>query len=139
MSANKTYTLGRQERLKSRKKIELLFRDGKVMNLYPFRVSYLLTEEKNLQIGVGAGKRYFKKAVHRNKIKRLLREAWRLQKNELLEITNEQQKGLDVFIVYVGKELPSFSEISTQVKQVIDRLISFINKEGNNSSTRKSE
>jgi len=139
MSANKTFTLGRQERLKSRKKIELLFRDGKVMNLYPFRVSFLITEETGLQIGVGAGKRYFKKAVHRNKIKRLLREAWRLQKNELLEKTNEQQKGLAVFIVYVGKELPSFSEISIQVKQVIDRLITFINKEGNTISARKAE
>ncbi|MFM7855567.1 MAG: ribonuclease P protein component, partial [Flammeovirgaceae bacterium] len=99
------------------------------MNLYPFRVSYLLTEEKGLQIGVGAGKRHFKKAVHRNKIKRLLREAWRLQKNEVLEKANEQQKGLAVFIVYIGKEMPSFSEISTLVKQVIDRLITFINKE----------
>lgn len=137
MASNKTFTLGRQDRLKSRKKIELLFKDGKVMNLYPFRVSYLLTEEKGLQIGVGAGKRHFKKAVHRNKIKRLLREAWRLQKNEVLEKANEQQKGLAVFIVYIGKEMPSFSEISTLVKQVIDRLITFINKEGNNSSVLK--
>jgi ribonuclease P protein component len=139
MASNKTFTLGRQERLKSRKKIETLFRDGKVMNLYPFRVSFLITEEKGLQIGVGAGKRYFKKAVHRNKIKRLLREAWRLQKNELLEKTNERQKGLAVFIVYIGKEIPSFSETSIHVKQVIDRLITFINKEGNTISARKAE
>jgi ribonuclease P protein component len=134
MAANKTFTLGRQERLKSRKKIELLFRDGKVINLYPFRVSFLLTQEKGLQIGVGAGKRYFKKAVDRNKIKRLLREAWRLQKNELLEKTNDSQKGLAVFIVYIGKEIPSFSETSIYVKQVIDRLFAVINKERNTIS-----
>jgi ribonuclease P protein component len=134
MAANKTFTLGRQERLKSIKKIELLFSDGKVMNLYPFRVSYLISEEKGLQIGVGAGKRHFKKAVHRNKIKRLLREAWRLQKKELYEKTNDSQKGLSVFIVYIGKEIPSFSETSIRVKQVIDRLLAIIYKEENHIS-----
>jgi len=134
MTPNKKLTLGRKERLKSRKKIDLLFREGKVMNLYPLRVTYLKTEEQDLQIGVSAGKRYFKKAVHRNKIKRLLREAWRLQKIELLETTRDKQTGLAVFIVYIGKEIPSFSEITFHVKQVIDRLLNTIEKAANKVS-----
>lgn len=131
MTEKKSYTLGRHERIKSRKKIELLFREGKHLNLYPVNISYLFTEEKGLQVGVGAGKRYFKKAVHRNKIKRLLRESWRLQKNELDQNMNEVQKGLAVFMIYTGKEIPSFSEISILVKQVIERLISIIRNEEN--------
>jgi ribonuclease P protein component len=131
MAKNKIYTLGRHERIKSRKKIELLFRDGKFINLALLRITYLITEQEGLQVGVSAGKRYFKKAVDRNKIKRLIREAWRLQKKELQEKTLEKKIGLAVFIVYTGKELPLFSEISLSVQQVLNRLLNIIEKEGN--------
>jgi len=133
MAEKKTYTLRRYERIKSRKKIELLFREGKHINLNPLNITYILTEEKGLQVGVGAVKRYFKKAVHRNKIKRLLRESWRLQKNELTEKIMEAQKGLAVFVIYTGKEIPPFSEISSLVKQVLERLLTIITKEENKS------
>jgi ribonuclease P protein component len=133
MAEKKTYTLRRHERIKSRKKIELLFREGKHLNLNPLNITYILTEEKGLQVGVGAGKRFFKKAVHRNKIKRLLRESWRLQKNVLAEKIQDSQKGLAVFVVYTGKEIPSFSEISSLVKQVLERLLTMITKEENKS------
>jgi ribonuclease P protein component len=91
----KQFTLGKEERLKSRKQIEQLFDKGKSFAITPFRVYFLINEMLNaqrsipiaiginVQFGVGVSAKNFKKAVDRNRIKRLTRKAWRLQKNEI--------------------------------------------------------
>ena len=79
----KVFGLSKKERLKSRTQIEFLFEKGRTITVFPIRMNFLFLEaEKPHQavIGVTASKRYFKKAVDRNRIKRLLREAYRLQK-----------------------------------------------------------
>ena len=63
-----------------------------------------------LQAGFAAGSRNFKTAVDRNRIKRLIKEAWRLQKNELKEQLKKQNRKLNVFFIYTGKELPAYSK-----------------------------
>ena len=122
------FTLGKNERLKSRKQIDYLFAKGQRMVVPPFRITYILRNgvDKNtaLKFGVGASTRSFKKAVDRNRIKRLTREAWRLQKNELKQQLLEQNRELDVFFIYIGKELPDFNEVSAQVKAAIKKLMS---------------
>ena len=98
----KTFGLNKNEKLKSRKAVEELFARGKSQNIFPIRVSYQFFPveaegQAGLQIGVSVSKRYFKKAADRNRIKRLLREAYRLQKNELLQLVKAQNKKGSVF------------------------------------------
>src|ERR1043166_5363776 len=86
----KQFTLGKSERLKSRKQIEQLFAEGKNFPMSPFRVYYRTSpfvsgSASNLQFGAAVSAKNFKRAVDRNRIKRLTREAYRLQKNQLQE------------------------------------------------------
>ena len=124
------------DRLKSRKTIELLFSEGKSFSIFPFRILYCLspleftTAENNvaannekLQVGVTVSSRNFKKAVDRNRIKRLMREAWRLQKNELQISPLLTHQSLKVFLIFTGKELPEHAMIYQKVAAVITRLI----------------
>lgn len=124
------------DRLKSRKTIELLFSEGKSFSIFPFRILYCLspleftTAENNiaannekLQVGVTVSSRNFKKAVDRNRIKRLMREAWRLQKNELQLSPLLTHQSLKVFLIFTGKELPEHAMIYQKVAAVITRLI----------------
>ena len=90
------------ERLKSRKQIDLLFAGGKAFSVFPVRTIYRFhtAEKGSLKAGFTASKKHFKKAVDRNRIKRLLREAYRLQKQELCLQTQELQTNGSVFFVY---------------------------------------
>ncbi|MEY2917981.1 MAG: ribonuclease protein component [Bacteroidota bacterium] len=123
------YTLGKNEKLKSRKAIEQLFKEGKSFSLFPFRIIYtfknaeLQNSNNQLQTAFSVSKRYFKKATDRNRIKRLMREGWRLQKNILTEKINEAGKMMTVFIVYTGNELPVYDFIFEKKAAVIKRLI----------------
>ena len=123
---SKQFTLGKGERLKSRKQIEKLFAEGKSFVVNPFRVYFFihgpLTMGHGLQFGVGVSAKNFKRAVDRNRIKRLTREAWRLQKNELSEKVKTAQKQLNVFFIYTGKELPDFITVKDKVAVVLKKL-----------------
>ena len=125
----KQFTLGKEERLKSRKQIEQLFDKGKSIVITPFRVYFLIDEMLNaqrsmfnVQFGVGVSARNFKKAVDRNRIKRLTREAWRLQKNEIAKKAKEAQRQLNVFFIYTGKELPDFKTVKDKVAIALKKL-----------------
>jgi ribonuclease P protein component len=124
----KEYTLGKSERLKSRKVIEQLFSDGKSFAFAPFRVYYLFSDSAtaSLQFGAGVSTKNFKKAVDRNRIKRLTREGWRLQKKILNELTEEQNKPLSVFLIYTGKELPVYKEVFEKTGRIIDKLCNLV-------------
>ena len=118
------YTLGKNERLKSRKVIDFLFKEGKSFTVFPFRVLYTFEEAApGLKAGFTASSRNFKKAVDRNRIKRLSREAYRLQKNELQHARNGCNKALVIFIIYIEKELPEYKTIFEKMTHVLKRLI----------------
>ena len=132
----KEFSLGRNERLKSRKLIEQLFAEGKHFVLAPYRVYYLLrtkesTSSFNMKFGIGVSGKNFKKAVDRNKIKRLTREAYRLQKKELREFLRLNKKQLDLFFIYTAKELPRFNTVMEKVKLILNKLAKSIDE--NNS------
>jgi ribonuclease P protein component len=122
-------TLGKNERLKSRKLIEQLFSEGNKFGIAPFRVFYLYTENKKmlLQFGVGVSSRNFKKAVDRNRIKRMIREAYRLQKGVLQNSLKEKNGELFLFIIYTGKEIPGYAEVHSKTQKVLDKLNNIIN------------
>lgn len=120
------YTLSKKERLSSRKRIEQLFSTGRTFNVYPVRVFYcfILSEAPGVQVLFSVPKKRFKKAVDRNRIKRLFREAYRLQKHSLQEKTESCSLCLNIGLIYTGS-LPDMpiEEISTAMKHLLDRLI----------------
>ena len=133
MEQKQRYTLGKKDKLKSRKGIEQLFTKGKSFSVFPFRLLYLQTSassltKNNLQTAFSVSKKHFKKAVDRNRIKRLMREAWRLQKNILADKIIAADKNYAVFIIYTGNELPVYELIFEKITAVIKRLLKIINE-----------
>jgi len=126
----KKLTLGKTERLKSRKLIDQLFSEGKKFGIAPFRVFYLYTasEKPSLQCGVGVSSKNFKKSVDRNTVKRKMREAYRLQKNGLADCIKEKNYSFHLFVIYTSKELPVYAEVHDSMKKVLDKLCNMINK-----------
>ncbi len=130
MEQQQRYTLGKTERLKSRKQIEHLFKEGKTFSVSPLRIYYSFDTDlkkedstSSLQFGVGVSTRNFKKAVDRNRIKRLLREAYRLQKNELKEKVMLRKIQLNLFIIYTGRDLPAYELIFEKVTVALQKVI----------------
>jgi ribonuclease P protein component len=126
---SKEYTLGKTERLKSRKIIDQLFNEGIRFSVSPFRVYYLesIPSLSPLQYAPGVSSKNFKKAVDRNRVKRLMKEAWRLQKGNIQMELKAQGKCLHVFMIYTAKKLPVYSEVVEKTEKVIAKLNSIIN------------
>ncbi len=125
ISLAKQFTLGKMERLKSRKKIELVFKEGRKLSSPPFRVSWIISKEPGqppLQFGAGVSNRNFKKAVDRNRIKRLTREAWRLQKHDLFDLLDSKQASMSVFLIYTGKEIPLYEQVYNSTGIILNKL-----------------
>ena len=119
------YTYPRTEKLKSRKLIQQLFAEGKSVTASPVKCFYLVNPpelSETLQTGVGASARNFKKAVHRNRIKRLLREAYRLNNQALHQKLEEKKIRVALFILFIGKELPTLPIIETAVQTALEKL-----------------
>jgi ribonuclease P protein component len=118
-------TLGKAERLKSRKLIEQVFREGKSFTIFPYKVFYLFVGGGSapLQAGFGASIRHFGRAVDRNRIKRLGREAYRVQKQALLDHLREKGVSMAVFFVYTGKELPDHHSVTGKIGVILQKLI----------------
>ena len=128
------FGFSKTEKLKSRKAIDELFARGKSQSIFPIRISYqFLTIEVNekpgLKVGVSVSKKHFKKAVDRNRIKRLLREAYRLQKNDLLELIEAKQLKGFVFFIYTDKTLPGYKIVFNTMTKCLEVLKRKINSE----------
>jgi RNase P protein component len=187
------YTWTKAEKLKSRKRIEWVFKEGKSLSVFPFKVFYLLgrpapaapaatspspvtspppppspvtlpppppaaiqlpplppllptsdpaatprvpaqgpaaqrvpahgPSHASLQAGFGAGSRHFKKAVDRNRIKRLSREAYRVQKQPLIDLLAEKGLSMALFFIYTGKELPDHITVKAKIGVALQKLI----------------
>jgi ribonuclease P protein component len=122
----KKFTLNKNERLKRRKIIEQLFSEGRAVSAFPIRVQYKLVDElltEPLQAGFSASSRTFKRAVDRNRIKRLMREAYRLQKEQLEQALQTKQRRVALFLIYTGKELPEYALIKEKMDVVLKKLV----------------
>ena len=125
----KQFTLGKSERLKSRKQIEQLFSEGKKFVVAPYRIFYLFRDSpSSLQFGVGVSTKNFKKAVDRNRIKRLTKEAYRLQKNVLREKIKSTGKQLDLFFIYTSKEMPDYNLVKDKLALALKKLETLIDE-----------
>ena len=119
------YTLGKNERLKSRKQIGLLFEKGRKFRSGNLRVHYLQsgseTKVGELQVGVTVSTKNFPHAHDRNRVKRMMRESWRLNKNQLREKMSARGQLL-VFLIYSSSEMPAFPQVDGEVKAVLKKL-----------------
>ena len=121
-------TFQRGERLKSRTEIGRLFgRQGQSFAKYPLRLLWLPMEEPRstfpVQFTVSVPKRRFKRAVLRNRLRRRIREAYRLHKHELYERLGPGHPQYAWLILYVGQEELDMATIEAAMRKVIQRFI----------------
>jgi ribonuclease P protein component len=107
-------TFSKGERLCNYHRIQKLFQEGNSLKKYPIKLLYLAvdSQEINNQVLISVPKRKVRRAVHRNRIKRLIRESYRKQKSLL-------SSSYSLAFVYMGTEEISY----TQVSQLVDALL----------------
>lgn len=126
-TAPSTFGFPKIEKLKSKKIIELLFSEGKSLSSYPLKLIYIktsLVEEVPIQAGVTVSKKKFKHAVSRNRIKRLLRESYRLNKHIVF---NNIEGNFAFLFLYIGSEIPSQKLVEDHMSTLLRLFIKRIN------------
>ena len=116
------YRFSKKEKLKSKKLIDKLFTEGESVSSYPIKLIYLKTElpfNVPVQAGVTVPKKNFKSAVKRNRIKRLLRESYRLNK---ALIFNNSEGPFAFLFLYLGKEMPEYQKIDENIKVALHKF-----------------
>jgi len=119
------------ERLCSRKEIDRLFEQGSSFGSYPFRILFIENPEEKIQpvkVGISIPKKTFKSAVKRNLLKRRIREAYRINKQELYAALKKENKCYSVMIIYTAKEITDYQFIESKIIVTLQRLILEIEK-----------
>jgi ribonuclease P protein component len=117
------FTLGKKERLKSKKLIERLYKEGTFLKAFPLRMVYLQTAHTSdfpAQVGVSVPKRNFKKAPDRNRLKRLMRETYRLQKGIIYDHLDTPHIYM---ISYLGKEKWKYEDLYAKMEKLLTLFI----------------
>ncbi len=119
------YTFSLAERLKRERHIEALFQTGKAFSVFPLRVVWLLVprgkETSPARAGFSAPKKKFRHAHDRNRLKRLMREAWRLHKGEFY-VNVPAEKQLQIFWLFTGAELVPYTSVEAALRKALSRL-----------------
>ena len=127
METKRTFTFKKEEKLKKRKEIDRLFTEGKSFHQYPVRWVWSATAmtESNpfpCQVSVSVSKRKFKLAVDRNRIKRLMREAWRQNKHSLYDNLGKEER-YSIMLIYTAKEEFPLKRIEKKVKKGMELFL----------------
>lgn len=118
-------SFSRAEKLKSRKQIEHLFEHGAKVKAYPLMLAFVKHEgeprEAPVQMGFSVSKRKFKRAVDRNRVKRLMREAYRKQKTGFAAASEQHAFPTDAMLIFIGREMPVYSELERKITALLQR------------------
>lgn len=115
-------SLGKKERLKSEKIIKKLFDEGSSVGQFPLRLFYIehdFEEDLKFKVAVSVSKKTIKSAVKRNRVKRLLREAYRLNKSIFF---NNSKGQYALMILYLGKDVPNYELINSKLKLLFGKF-----------------
>ena len=127
METAERYFLPKSERLFLQKEIDRLFDNGQSFISYPLRIIYLPANEANtsksgISILVSVPKKRIKRAVKRNRIKRLIRETFRLQKNTLSHECERHKSGLHIAFLYIGNEVLPYAGIAKAMSHALKTI-----------------
>lgn len=129
------FRLKKNERLHSEKLIKELFDKGSSFFLYPFKVVVLdlpSSQGGTVQVLFSVSKKKIKKAVHRNLVKRRIKEAYRLNKNLLLNFPKTNKL---MALIYVSSEVGEFSPIQSKLVKVLEKINAQFNAQVNDRQT----
>jgi len=123
---NKTNSFPKAEHLCGEKRIARLYTQGEAFMAFPFRVVFRIEQKKDLataSVMVSVPKKRFKRAVKRNRLKRLLREAYRLNKHALIDLLDEKKLQVHVAFNYVSDEELDFVTVEKKMKIALQKLM----------------
>ena len=121
------YTLTKKERLHLKRDVDALFASGHAFIAYPLRVVIHTTpltegEAPTCAILAVAAKKYFRRANKRNRVKRLIRESYRLRKHHFLALAEAQEVHLHLGLLSVAKELPTQADVDRGMEKALSRI-----------------
>jgi ribonuclease P protein component len=126
------YTFKKEERLCNKKLVDELFYNGSSFLCYPFKVSWMYTDEVfnyPVQVLLSVSKKRYKRAVDRNLVKRRMREAYRLHKQQYLYgVLEDRQKKILLSLGYIGKEIANYDLIDKKMLKLLLQLSTEITK-----------
>lgn len=123
------FTFPKKEKLKSKKQIDLLFKEGKGLSNYPLRLLFMKSEEllpSKIQTAVAVPKKNFKSAVKRNRIKRLIRESYRLNKHRIF---NNIEGNYAFLFLYLGNEICDYEVVEKSMLTLFNKFLKIVSNE----------
>lgn len=119
--------LPKYERICKENDIQALFDKGAGVSVYPYRVIFLFRKDESrpvtVRVLVSVSKKRFHHAFKRNRVKRLMREAWRKNKARLYEICQRDNISVDVALVYTATVIHSYEEMLSKTRKAVQEIV----------------
>jgi len=131
-----SFKFDKTEHLKSKKSIENLISNGRSFTFFPIKAKWIVlssNSQTSVKCAFSVPKRNFKKAVERNYIKRIMRESYRLNKNEVLTFFKNNNVQLNLLLTFIGNQKPNFNEIEQKIIITLQHLLK-VNEKNFNSN-----
>lgn len=126
----KSFSFPKQDKLCGEIRIGKLFSEGKGFIVYPLRVVYREVKAENIQsplrLMISVPKKKVRKAVHRNYVKRLIREAYRINRVQLLKEIASSGMNFDLAVIYLTNEIIPFSQVNEKMTIALQKLQSIM-------------
>ena len=117
-------------RLSSKSEIEILFNHNKSFLVFPFKVVWAINnhQDSSLKLLISVPKNKINKAVRRNCIKRLTREAFRKNKNLLIEALEINNQKISIALIYVHNDIVNYKVIENSISTILTKKSIFKTK-----------
>ncbi len=119
--------LPKYERICKENDIQALFDKGAGVSVYPYRIIFLFRKDESrpvtVRVLVSVSKKRFHHAFKRNRVKRLMREAWRKNKARLYEICQRDNISVDVALVYTATVIHSYEEMMAKTRKAVQEIV----------------